>query len=139
MMSKRNPFLKMRELGNHCGVTLMELIIAIVIIGIAIPTIMIPFSGLTNVKKPEYVVQASFLAQKYMEKISEKARDTVSCATDIPTSDGSFTLTCTEEDVDSADLDTDVGADSFAKKITLTISRTEMGDLKFYTLFALDS
>jgi len=121
------------------GVTLIELILVIVIIGLAVPALLVPFSGLSESKRPEYVIQATFLAQKHFENIAGKTQNTVSCA-DITafSPEMGYTLSCLLEDVANNDLNTDVGASSFAKKLTLTISRADgaMDPAEFYTLFA---
>ncbi|KMP10517.1 hypothetical protein UR09_06005 [Candidatus Nitromaritima sp. SCGC AAA799-A02] len=124
--------------GNR-GFTLIEMIIAIVVIGIAIPTIMIPFSGLKDTKRPELTIQAAFLAQKHMESLASKTRDVTVC-TGFPVTEEGYTINCTEIDVASTDLDTDVGSASFAKKVTLILTHPSMGgSLEFFTLFALDA
>lgn len=129
------------------GFTLIEIIMAIVIIGIAVPTIMIPFSGLSKSKNPEYYIQASFLAQKQMEAMSGKkmsaipSAGTYTCATfqatvtEISCSSTGYTFSWLVEDVAANALNTAVGTTSFAKRVTLTVSHATGGDLKFYSLF----
>jgi prepilin-type N-terminal cleavage/methylation domain-containing protein len=140
MTQTKNPYLRSHLLLREDGFTLIEIILSIVVIGIAIPSIMIPFSGLKDTKRPELTVQASFIALKHMESIVSKARNNTPCSGITVTSDEGYTITCTEIDVASTDLDTDTGANSFAKKVTLTITHPEMsGNLEFFTLFALDA
>lgn len=152
-----NKKMKSRLSASH-GLTLIEMIIAIVVIAIAVPTIMVPFSGIKDVKNPEYVVQASYLAQLQMEAISGKFADeipvgTYSCTEFRAASPAVLEVLCGDADfsdysfswlveqVTATDLDTDTGSASFAKKVTLTVSRADgaMDPVKFYTLFALDS
>jgi prepilin-type N-terminal cleavage/methylation domain-containing protein len=127
------------------GFTLIEIILAIVIIGIAVPSIMIPFSGLGETKGPEYIVQASFLAQERMEQLANE--DRTSILTACPngssaslTSQGpgsAYTLACTSVQVNATAPDTSATS-TFAQKVTLTVSRADMDDLTFNQLFALD-
>ncbi|MFQ5673211.1 MAG: prepilin-type N-terminal cleavage/methylation domain-containing protein [Nitrospinales bacterium] len=115
--------------GTH-GFTLVEIILAIVIIGISVPAFVTAFSSMKAGKNPEFAVQASFLAQKYMENLTS-----ASCA-GIPATDGAYTLTCATVDVTALDPD-NAGTPVFAKKLTLTIGRTdgEMSPMDFFTLF----
>ncbi|MBT3185491.1 MAG: type II secretion system protein [Nitrospina sp.] len=140
MIQIKKPCLRRCLLARESGFTLVEIILAIVVIGIAIPSIMIPFSQLEDTKRPELTVQASFLALKHIESIASKTRNVSPCAGITVTSEEGYTITCAEINVASTDLDTDTGATSFAKKVTLTITHPEIvGDLKFFTLFALDA
>jgi len=134
-------------INNERGFTLIEIIIAMVLIGIAVPTIMIPFSGLSDTKNPEYIIQASFEAQRKMEQLASEYRDSsglVAACPDGSNQDVSFggsdyKLICTSTDVDADDPDTSATA-TFAKKITLTVSRSDgaMSSLEFNHLFARD-
>ncbi len=133
--------------GKEAGFTLIEIIVAIVIIGITVPAIMIPFSGLSNTKNPEYVIQASFIAQKKMEELADQFRDTINGAALCPEGspftfppDGDYSMDCVSEQVNATDPDSTTTS-TFARKITLTVSRTDgaMATMEFNTLFALDS
>ncbi len=144
---KRSGWLYCRWLSamrnNEGGFTLVEIIMAIVLIGIAVPTIMIPFSGLSDTKHPEYTIQASFMAQKKMEQLASETRVTIDGkigSTCNNTVDGAYSLNCTSVDVNAEDPDTSATS-TFAKKITLTVSRTDgaMSPLVFTSLFTLDS
>jgi type II secretory pathway pseudopilin PulG len=54
---------------NHKGFTLIEIIILIVLAGILLPAIIVPFaSGVKGSGKPEMVNKAMFLAQQKMEE-----------------------------------------------------------------------
>jgi prepilin-type N-terminal cleavage/methylation domain-containing protein len=139
----KNICLRYRLLAKENGFTLIEIILALVVIGIAIPSIMIPFSGLSDTKRPELAIQASFIALKHMESIASKARDSSPsiCAGIIGSPDEGYTITCSEINVAASDLDADVGGTgSFAKKVTLTITHPDMSSsLEFFTLFALNA
>ncbi|MZH02263.1 MAG: type II secretion system protein [Nitrospinae bacterium] len=140
MIPKIKSYLKYCSVKKEGGFTLVEIILAIVVIGIAIPSIMIPFSGIQDTKKPELAIQGSFIALKHIESIASKTRDVSPCAGITATTDEGYTITCSEINVDSTDLDTDTGSDDFAKKVTLTITHPEMsGSLEFFTLFASDA
>ena len=118
---------------------------AILIIGIAVPSIMIPFQGLEDTKGPEYIVQASFMAQKRMEELANQDRTSIlsSCpngSSASQTSQGpgsAYTLACTSVQVNATAPDTSTTS-TFAQKVTLTISRADMDDLTFNQLFAVD-
>jgi prepilin-type N-terminal cleavage/methylation domain-containing protein len=121
---------------NAKGFTLPEIIMSIVIIGISVPAIMVPFTSLKYTQSPEVVVQASFLAQKHMETLADKnvASIDTECSS-LNGADGAFTLTCSTIDVAAADLDTALGSAGFAKKVTLGINHPEMEELSFVNLF----
>jgi type II secretory pathway pseudopilin PulG len=54
---------------NHKGFTLIEIIILIVLAGILLPAIIVPFAtGIKGSGKPEMVNKAMFLAQQKMEE-----------------------------------------------------------------------
>lgn len=125
------------------GFTIIEIIVAIVIIGITVPAILVPFSGLEDTKRPEFTIQASFIAQKKAEELASQFRDSITTTcpegTAASTTDGDYTIDCISEKVNATDPDT-AATSTFGRKITLTVSRTdgEMSDLVFNTLFALD-
>ncbi len=131
-------------LEKNDGFTIIEIIVAILVIGITVPGIMISFQGLEDTKNPEYVIQGSFIGQKKMEELANKFRNTI-VTTDCPegtaanTTDGDYSLGCVSEQVNATDPDTSTTS-TFARKVTLTVSRTDgaMSPLVFNTLFALD-
>jgi prepilin-type N-terminal cleavage/methylation domain-containing protein len=135
-----NPLVSDKE----AGFSLVEIIIAIVVIGIAVPAIMVPFQGVEDSKNPEFVIQASFVAQKRMEELANQFRDTITTAcpegTPANTTDGAYSLDCQSEQVNATDPDTSV-VSTFARKVTLKISRTDgaLAEIEFSSLFALDS
>jgi prepilin-type N-terminal cleavage/methylation domain-containing protein len=121
---------------NARGFTLPEIIMSIVIIGISVPAIMVPFTSLKYTQSPEIIVQASFLAQKHMETLADKNVSSItSDCSSLNGADGAFTLTCSTIDVAAGDLDTALGAAGFGKKVTLGISHPEMEELSFVNLF----
>lgn len=125
------------------GFTIIEIIVAIVIIGITVPAIMTQFSGLEDAKRPEFIVQASFIAQKKAEELSSQFRDTITTAcpevTAATSTDGDYSIDCISEQVNATDPDTSATS-TFGRKITLTLSRTDGGmpNMVFNTLIALD-
>ena len=129
---------------SQTGFTIIEILVAIVVIGITVPAIMIPFSGLGDTKNPEYVIQGSFIGQKKMEELASKFRDTITATcpegTAATSTDGDYSLDCVSEQVNATDPDTSTTS-TFARKVTLTVSRTDgaMSPLVFNSLFALDS
>lgn len=67
---------------NPKGFTLIEIIIFIVVAGIILPVILVPFA--TSVKEsltPEKVAKASYLAQQKMEELTKNAYDSVQTET----------------------------------------------------------
>jgi prepilin-type N-terminal cleavage/methylation domain-containing protein len=135
--------LKKHAIAKESGFTLVEIIVAIVIIGVTVPAIMIPFSGLSDTKNPEYVIQASFVAQKKMEELANQYRNTITTACPegvaATSTDGDYSLDCQSEQVGATDPDTTLTS-TFARKTTLTVSRTDgaMASQEFYSLFALN-
>ena len=129
---------------REAGFTLIEIIVAIVVIGITVPAIMTAFQGLEDTKNPEYVIQASFAAQKRIEELANQFRDTITTAcpegTPATFTDGDYSLDCESEQVNATDPDSSTTS-TFARKIILKVSRTDgaMGEMEFNTLFALDS
>ncbi|NIP99693.1 MAG: hypothetical protein GWM98_04035 [Nitrospinaceae bacterium] len=132
---------------------MMEIVLTILIIGIAIPSILISFSSLSGSVIPEYTIQAAALAQQQMEAISEHTRTTIpaagayTCAAfqatvaEVVCSVAGFTeysFSWVVEDVDALDPDTSNPGATFGKKVTLTVSRGGMNAINYYTLFATD-
>ena len=132
---------------NQAGFTIIEILVAIVVIGITVPAIMIPFSGLEDTKNPEYIIQGSFIGQKKMEDLASRFRLSSDTNKDITTvcpgspaalpPEGDYSLTCSTVDVNATDPDS-TATSTFAKKIILTVSRSGMSDLTFNTLLALN-
>lgn len=120
------------------GFTLIEIIIAIALIGVAVPTIMIPFSGLSDTKSPEYTVQGSFIAQKRIERMADKtqANALADCNNG---NEGAYNLNCVAATVNASDPDT-AAVSTFATKIILTVSRADgaMSPMTFTTLIVED-
>ena len=141
-MKFRKPRLN-NAVRDDAGFTIIEIIVAIVIIGITVPAIMTQFSGLEDAKRPEFIVQASFIAQKKAEELSSQFRDTITTAcpevTAATTTDGDYSIDCISEKVNATDPDSSA-ASTFGRKITLTVSRTDgaMSSIVFNTLIALD-
>jgi len=149
-MNRQNRF---RRLQSPAGFTLIEVVIAIVIVAVAVPSVMIAFSSLKGSVTPEYVIQAAELGQLQMEAIAAKTRTqipaagTYTCAAfqgTVPEVQcavagfGAYSYSWLVEDVDAADPDTSSPGATFAKKVTLTVNRADMAPVSFYTLFALD-
>ncbi|OGW24470.1 MAG: hypothetical protein A3K09_05070 [Nitrospinae bacterium RIFCSPLOWO2_12_FULL_47_7] len=132
------------------GFTIIEIILALVIIGIVVVSMMNMFSGLKDIKKPEYAVQASFLALKQMEGISKQYYDaipvagTYTCAafsatlTTVDCTSATYTFAWLVENSTLAAPNVVVGAADMVKKVTLTVTRADngMNPIQFYTLFS---
>jgi Tfp pilus assembly protein PilV len=130
--------------NKEAGVSLVEIIMAIVIIGIAVPTIMAPFQGVENTKNPEYVIQAAFVAQQKMEDLANLNRGNITtpCPEGTPantTTPEGYSLDCSSEQVNATDPDSAV-VSTFARKVTLKVSRTDglLNKMEFSSLFALN-
>ncbi|MBI5428693.1 MAG: prepilin-type N-terminal cleavage/methylation domain-containing protein [Nitrospinae bacterium] len=149
-LRSQNPRRRHRSFAHTIsGFTLIEIIIAIVVIGIAVPAIMIPFSGIKDVKKPEDAVRAALLAQKQMEAVSGKAYSEIPAAGSytcaqfqttlsvIDCANTEFDFNWTVENVAASAPNTAVGSPDFGKKVTLAVSRFDgaMSSTSFYTLF----
>ena len=121
--------------SSERGFTLIEIIIAIVLIGVAVPGIMIPFSGLKDTKNPEFTVQGSFVAQKRIEQIANATQANALSSCNSPATEGAYALSCTAATVNASDPDT-AATSTYATKIILTVSRTDgaMSPLTFATL-----
>ncbi len=98
---------------NSRGFSLPEIIMSIILVGISVPAIMVPFTSLKYTQSPEVVVKASFLAQKHMETMADKSFSSIN--SECSSLNGSdpqlteFTLTCSVIDVAAGDLDTALG------------------------------
>ena len=139
--------------GNN-GFTLIEFLVAIVILGVTIPTLMTPFSGLKDIKKPEYYVQASALMNHQVEALFRKAYDEIPSRTTCPvgtpcncttfqTNVGFIDLNCSNtdwsytfgvENVDASDLGTSLSPNQLFKRITMVITNinSEIPDQSLY-------
>jgi prepilin-type N-terminal cleavage/methylation domain-containing protein len=128
------------------GVTLIEIIVAIVVIGLAVPLITIPFSANKDTKHPEYVVHASFIAQRLTE---EMAGSTTNAAQNYcnnftgtqesVTANDVYNIACSTilVDADTPDDAVSGGQNDVGNKVTLTITRAdgEMSPAVFYSFF----
>lgn len=141
---------------NQKGVTLIEIIITLVVIGISVPAIMIPFSGLGDSQGPEISVQATFLANRQMEALADRKYADIAassashstCANFVANGTGlgnincsvtgytDYTYTWLIEDVTAASPG-GAASGSFAKRVTLTVTHTPSGEsYKYFTLIA---
>jgi prepilin-type N-terminal cleavage/methylation domain-containing protein len=148
-----SPFIK----GGSCGFTLIEVVLAMVIIGIAVTGMLNAFSGLKDIKKPEYTVQGSFLAMKQMEAISKYyynqippltatvGTNTYTCAqfsaiiSTIDCTNTNYTFSWQVDNVSMATPNTVNNASvDLGKKVTLTVTRNDggIGSMLFYTLYS---
>jgi len=147
---RRHWLLAKTDYAKVCqaGFTIIEILVAIVVIGVTVPAIMIPFSGLEDTKNPEYIIQGSFVGQKKMEELANRFRNSSTASADIitvcpalpaTTTDGDYSIDCESIDVNATDPDS-TATSTFAKKVTLTVSRADgqMSPLVFNTLFALN-
>ncbi len=134
---------------NEAGFSLIEIIMSIVLIGIAVPTFSNYFGGLSNSKEPEYFTEAVFLATRQMQGLRNEtmARFPVAgvypdCATFRAAAIGNpFNIECAAApfnqytfswQVQGAGASTpDVGGGAFGVKLTLTVSRNGGGMAPF--------
>ncbi|CAI2719249.1 prepilin-type N-terminal cleavage/methylation domain-containing protein [Nitrospina watsonii] len=152
-MSNETGQLRLRRMDTEAGFTLIEIIIAILVVAIAVPSIMIAFSSLKGSVTPEYVIEAAELGQLQMEAMAARTRTQIPAAGTYTCA--AFQATVTEvqcavagfaaysydwvvEDVNATDPDTSSPGATFGKKVTLTVSRANMTPVNFYALFATD-
>jgi len=135
---------------NESGFSLIEIIISIVLIGIAVPTFSNYFSGLGDSKEPEYYTEAVFLATRQMQGLRNEtmARFPIAgvypdCATFQAAAIGNpFNIECAAapfnqytfswqvEDVGAGTPNTG-GSGTYGKKVILTVSRNAGGMASF--------
>ncbi len=142
-----------RTTGNETGFSLIEIIISIVLIGIAVPTFSNYFGGLDDSKQPEYFTEAVFLATRQLEGIRNETLTRIPAAANYPTCvafqtsppvGANFNIDCTSTDYgfswlveDVNALNPNVDAGTFGKKVTLTVSRTATGAMPSFQLVTL--
>ena len=147
-----------QHLGNTAGFTLIEIIVAIVLLGIAVPTLTVYFSGIGDSKVPEYQTEGVFLGTNQFERITDASFNR------IPTA-GTYTCTafrdwaitnatapenyalnidCTNTDYDfnftvslvaPDDVDTS-GSGGWGKRVVMTLSRFD-GEMPTFQLVNL--
>ncbi len=119
--------------GREAGFTLLEIIMAIVIIAIVVPTFGVVFSGLKDSKAPESAVLVTFISLQQFEAIAGKtyadipASGTYDCATFQATvteiiCDASYTYNWEVQNVAAGALDTPLVPPSTFKKVILTVT-----------------
>lgn len=141
--------------NNEGGFSLIEIIMSIVLIGIAVPTFSNYFSGLDNSKEPEYFTEAVLLATRQMQGIRNETMARFpapgvypDCATFRAAAIGNpFNIECTAAPFTQYTfswLVEDVGASNpngvagvFGKKVTLTVSRSAPGAMTPFQLVNL--
>ncbi len=128
---------------SQAGFTLIEIIMAIVIIAIVVPTFGVVFSGLKDSKTPESAVLVAFESLRQFEAISKKTYATIppglpSTATyncvefrdgtvNLPAvaeviCDANYTYLWEVQNVAAGALDTPLPAASTFKKVILTVT-----------------
>ncbi len=117
-----------KELSAHdrSGFTLIEVVMIIVLMGIFMATIVVPFvEGVKQTRLPEVVTTAHFLAVEKTEELAGTAYDSLS---DEARADVSgFTDYEREVDVQYVDSDlADAGSDEGYTKITVTVYHDEL-------------
>ena len=135
---------------GESGFTLIEMIVAITIIGIAMPGLFVYFSGLKDSSKPENIIKTSFMAQRQMEAMASvtisafpnTSQIGITCAAfqgyapAITCSATGFTFTFDVENVDADDPDTLVGgANKFFRKVTMYITGPGGDSFQYSTIF----
>ncbi len=143
---------------NEAGFSLIEIIMAIVLIGIAVPAFTIYFSGLDNTREPEYMTAGVLFGTGQMERIGDEpifripAAGVYTCIqfrdwpvanvtppnnqplnTDCSNLDYDFNWSVSE--VDAATPNTPASG-TFGKRVVLTVSRVD-GAMPAFQLFNL--
>ena len=143
-----------QRMQSQTGLTLIEVVVAIVLIGVALPTLTVHFSGIRSLNQPEFFTQATFLGARQIEGLANEtlasipAAGSYDCATfrDARVGGGSFDIDCSStvylfnwrvDNVAANAVDTPSGSATFGKRIRLTVTRQdgEMPAFNFYTLF----
>ncbi len=145
--------MKKHRLQNQSGFTLIEVLMAIVLIGIVLPTFAVYFTGLQDAREPEDFMQAVFLGRRQLAGIENETMTrippagTYTCAafrTTHPPAERDFNIDCSDPDyrfdwqVEDVDAGTpNDGGGTFGKRVTLTVSRNDgnMNPFQLYTLF----
>ncbi|MFQ5481814.1 MAG: hypothetical protein ACE5ER_03555 [Nitrospinaceae bacterium] len=125
---------------------------SIVLVGILMPTVIIPFSGIKDTKIPEHVTSGTWLGFRQMEAIANRTSATLPPAgtytctqfqtgppkvAEIDCSSPDYTFTFLVEDVAANSPDVGGAAPGFGAKVTLTISRVDgaISDFNLYEFF----
>ena len=150
----RTPNSKLR---TQLGFTLIEVIIFIVLAGIILPLIFIPFmTGLKSYSTPEYVSTATFLGEELMEEIKSKsfedpndppvfgpeAGETRATYDDVDDYNGlaetptgfagysrSVTVSYVDPESNPLDLDAPVVGPTSLKRVLVTVTNAEIPDI----------
>lgn len=137
--------------ANESGFSLIEIIISIVLVGIAVPTFINYFGGLKDSQQPEVLTQGVFLATRQLEGIGNEplsrmpAAGTYDCAAFQASPVGAdFNIDCTSpvyqfswevDDVAAGNPNAASGGATFGKKVTLTVSAPGMPSIQLFSLF----
>lgn len=146
---------------GEAGFSLIEIIMAIVLIGIAVPAFTIYFSGLDNSKEPEYLAEGVFFGIDQMERIGDEPflripdAGTYTCedfhdwpmnnvappnhfvfSIECPPISSPYQLNWTVSLVDAA-TPNNPGSGTFGKRVVLIVSRSDGGmpPFELVTLF----
>jgi MSHA pilin protein MshD len=149
------------ELLTQLGFTLIELIIFLVLAGIILPLVFIPFlTGLKSYSTPEIVSTATFLGEELMEEIKSKSFDDpddtpvfgpepgegrssyddvddYNGLTEVPSGSefASFSRSVTVFYVNPlGDLDTAAGSPTGLKRVLVTVTHPEIPNVALITL-----
>ncbi len=150
------------ELRTQLGFTLIEVIIFLVLAGIILPLIFIPFmTGLKSYSTPEVVSTATFLGEELMEEIKSKgfdenpasptdpgilgpeAGETRSTYNDVDDYDGltetpsgfnGYSRSVTVFYVSANNLDANAGVITSFKRIQVTVTNSQIPDVVMATL-----
>ncbi len=142
---------KLITTANDNGFSLIEIIVSIVLVGIAVPTFFNYFGGLKDSQQPEILTQGVFLGTRQLEGIGNEtlsrmpAAGTYDCATFQASPVGAnFNIGCTSpvyqfswevEEVAAGDPNQEAGGATFGKKITLTVSAAGISSFQLFSLF----
>lgn len=155
------PTRRSRAGRGEAGFSLIEIIMAIVLIGIAVPAFTIYFSGLDNSKEPEYLAEGVFFGIDQMERIGdepflriptagnytcEQFRDWPADVNNVPVPNNFvLNVNCTNTQYDfnwtvslvDAATPNNPGSGTFGKRVVLTVSRSDGGmpPFELVTLF----
>ncbi|HHT9127072.1 MAG TPA: type IV pilus modification PilV family protein [Candidatus Brocadiia bacterium] len=150
-----------KNVQDKCGFTLIEVIIFLVLAGIILPLIFIPFmTGLKSYSTPEVVSTATFLGEELMEEIKSKGFDENPASptdpanlgpegesrsqyddvddydglTETSSGFGNYSRSVTVFYVSADNLDADAGAITNFKRIQVTVTNSQIPNVAMATL-----
>lgn len=147
-----------RSARNEAGFSLIEIIMAMVLIGIIVPVVTVYFGGLNDSKEPEFLMEGVLFGTDQMERIGDEpflripTAGTYTCTAfrDWPIANVAapnnfaFNIVCTNPNYNfnwtvsqvSAATPNAAASGTFGKRVVLTVSRAD-GEISPFSLVTL--